>query len=208
MKSRAIRRLARGLIVLSSLILGACSTSHSVDDAIPNGKQPADVVASVDVPIEDRTELKVLANLVQESGGTLRVYRLPPEELPKEVLDNYSPEEAKEGPVHVEMDFRGTQVSDAQLAHISATPAFHEVTDFILSETPITDDALAHIAKAEKLRFLTISGTAVTDRGLEYLMGHKSLCYIFLDHFVDGRGISRQAEERLMRSLPKAPQQP
>lgn len=191
------------------LLIGACSSPPSADDTNNNSTADSgasseeinatDVFETVNVSFDGKPELAALGKIVKQSGGSMRIYQMPPD-APQEVLDNYDPET---GPVHVEIDFSGKQVSDAQIAQIAETPAFQEVTDVMLSDTPITDDALQHIAKAQRLRFLTISGTGVTDRGLEHLIGHKNLSFIFLDRWVDGSGITAQAEKRLLRSLPK-----
>ncbi|MCE9555125.1 MAG: hypothetical protein K8T91_17380 [Planctomycetes bacterium] len=113
--------------------------------------------------------------------------------------------ESIEGPLQVAIDLHGAPVTDAQVAQISQLPAFSQVTVMNVSQTGITDDGLAQIKKAERLEFISLSGTKVTDRGLEHLAGHKRLALVFLDCYEDGKGISREAEQRLLKSLPSAP---
>ena len=65
-----------------------------------------------------------------------------------------------------ELDLRGLEVTDADLARLSAFPNLERLG---LRGTPITDDGLAHLSHLVGLAFVDLRATAVSGQGLGYL---------------------------------------
>jgi hypothetical protein len=212
MSMNLARVLAASGAILLLNVCGCRSSSHqepkSKPDATPGAPAEAGNLAPiglpVDVPFDGKPELVALDKAVKQLGGTIRVYKnaVPDAAATDAAAMTEVPENA---PLQVAIDLHGTSVTDAQITQISQLPAFSQVTVVNVAQSAISDESLVQIAKAEQLEFLSISGTKVTDRGLEHLMGHKRLALIYMDCYEDGRGISRDAEHRLLKSLPNAP---
>lgn len=192
-------------LLLSVAAWWGCSSNSSVSK-IP-GQSPPEVAGSgelvvpVEVPINKHPEYEALGTIVEQAGGKLRLFELPENAKADDVVV-YSLNPDGRRAVGVAVDFRDVKITDATFAQVAADPIFRDVTSIDVSGTGITDDSLANIAKAERLTYVSILNTAVTDKGLEYLHGHKYLSLIFLERFVDGHGISLEGEKKLIRSLP------
>ncbi|MCH8804975.1 MAG: hypothetical protein IH986_02675 [Planctomycetes bacterium] len=75
------------------------------------------------------------------------------------------------------LDLRGTQVTDAGLAHLKGLAGLNWLW---LSGTEVTDAGLAHLKGLAGLHVLSLVGTQVTDAGLAHLKGLAGLQWLYL----------------------------
>lgn len=76
------------------------------------------------------------------------------------------------------IDFRETEVTDADLALLVHFPYLHELD---LSHTQVTDAGMKHLAKVKRLAKLVLFATDVTDKGIEELAPLNRLEFLCLD---------------------------
>jgi len=77
----------------------------------------------------------------------------------------------------VELNLRGTEVTDAGLQHVGTLKNLKKLH---LEKTKVTDAGLKHLAGLDSLEYLNLYDTGITDAGLEPLKKMKSLKKVFL----------------------------
>ena len=77
----------------------------------------------------------------------------------------------------VELNLRGTDITDAGLPHIASLKSLKKLH---LEKTKVTDAGLKQLAGLDSLEYLNLYGTEITDAGLETLKTIKSLKKVFL----------------------------
>lgn len=75
----------------------------------------------------------------------------------------------------LEIDLSGANITDADLVHVSACPAVERLD---LSNTRITDNAVARLATLERLRWLKVAATGLTEEGLRNLQRNLPDCKV------------------------------
>ena len=86
------------------------------------------------------------------------------------------------------LELRGTQVTDAGLAHLKALAGLQTLA---LKGTAVTDAGLAHLKGLVSLQILVLNNTAVTDAGLAHLKGLAGLTGLYLGSTqVTGAGLA------------------
>jgi hypothetical protein len=99
----------------------------------------------------------------------------------------------------VKVDFKGTDVTDAQLAPIAELPLLEFVN---LDATPITDAGLAHLEGLKNLKKLSLRQTKVTDAGLSHLQRLPSLDELDLEYLpITDAGLAELAPIKCLRKL-------
>jgi Leucine-rich repeat (LRR) protein len=120
----------------------------------------------------------------------------------------------------ITIDVGGTEFSDEQLAHLKDVPTLEELH---LSNTPITDagmahvaglrglkqlylakcdvgdEGLAHVRELVNLEALNVFGTKTTDAGIEHLMGLKHLRTLYITDLK----LSSAVVDKLKQTLPQ-----
>ena len=81
------------------------------------------------------------------------------------------------GPKVAILNLRGTEVTDAGLAHLAGLTGLVKLH---LEKTKVTDAGLEHLKGLENLESLNLYGTEVTDAGLAHLEGLKKLKKLYL----------------------------
>jgi len=201
-------------ISVLSIALTGCTKPHPVE-TVPPGSQDltednspvtgsSDLPVDVDLPLQDKPSLMALAKVATQLGGKVRRFTGPiaPSANPSTPPIASNTGNSPAPPEYVELNFQGKKLTDAEMERLSAEPGFQEVTTVNLGHARISDESLQYLAKASHMSYLDLTNTPVTDQGLRHLMGHPSLGYIVIDQKVDGSGITRQASEQLIQSLP------
>ena len=99
----------------------------------------------------------------------------------------------------VKVNFKGTSVTDAQLAPIADLPLLEFVN---LDATPITDAGLAHLEGLKSLKKLSLRQTKVTDAGLSHLQKLPSLDELDLEYQpISDAGLAELAPIKSLRKL-------
>jgi serine/threonine protein kinase len=93
----------------------------------------------------------------------------------------------------------GTSLTDEEMAFFRDFASLPGLTCLMLSNNPIGDDGVAHLAGAERLLQLNLDNTRITDAGLLHLRECDSLLY--LD--VKGTQVTSAGVEALNRALPQ-----
>ena len=88
-----------------------------------------------------------------------------------------------------------TQISDQAIAPIAASPMLEEL---YLANTQLTDKGISQLSKLPRLKKLILNGTAATDSGIDALAGCKSLKELFLYD----TAVSYKSVEKLKKKLP------
>jgi hypothetical protein len=99
-------------------------------------------------------------------------------------------------PVVISVDLRETDITDADLASLSALSSVQEL---YLTGTPITDAGLVRLKGLAQLRKLTLGFTKVTDAGLVHLKGLTRLRVLGLQ----GTRTTNNGINTLQSQLPK-----
>jgi hypothetical protein len=92
------------------------------------------------------------------------------------------------------LDLRGTQVTDAGLAHLRNAKKLES----LYLSAAITDAGMSHLSGLTNLRRLSLMDTKVTDTGLEQLKGLSQLEAAYLK----GSKVTEEGVERLQQALP------
>jgi hypothetical protein len=99
----------------------------------------------------------------------------------------------------VKVDFKGSDVTDAQLAPIAGLPLLEFVN---LDGTPITDAGLAHLEGLKNLKKLSLRQTKVTDKGLSHLQKLPSLDELDVEYLpITDAGLAELAPIKSLRKL-------
>lgn len=77
----------------------------------------------------------------------------------------------------VELNLRGTDVTDAGLAHVATLKNLKKLH---LEKSKVTDAGLEQLKGLTNLEYLNLYGTEVSDAGIEHLKGMKSLKKVYL----------------------------
>jgi hypothetical protein len=99
----------------------------------------------------------------------------------------------------VKVDFKGTGVTDAELAPIADLPLLEFVN---LDSTPISDAGLAHLEGLKNLKKLSLRQTKITDGGLAHLQKLPSLDELDLEYLpITDAGLAELAPIKTLRKL-------
>lgn len=98
------------------------------------------------------------------------------------------------------LSLRSTQADDEGLGQI--IPGLSQICNLSLSERPISNDGLKHVATLKSLKILDLSGTRLTDDGLAQIEGLKHIDTLYLsDTQLTDAGLARLSSLPRLRYL-------
>lgn len=143
--------------------------------------------------VEKYMSRRRLIDAIEANGGTVEL------QSEQSFLRSYGPDFADVLRQLVGVELSGPNVDDASLSCLAnGCDVLSEVRLLVLSGTRITDEGLQSLSRLEGLRFLDLSKTSITRRGLDDFSGLPNLEWIHL-----GRTrVGFFARRRLKRALP------